>query len=56
MWEPLGLADSWRAYRFEWTTPELSTDTLYLAVGHAVVQEADAAHYVDDISVAFTDR
>jgi hypothetical protein len=49
--EPLWLADGWQEYRFEWTTPELSTDTLFLAVGTAVIWEADATHYVDDISV-----
>jgi len=49
--EPLWLADGWRAYQFEWTTPALSTDTLYLAVGTSVIWEADATHYVDAISV-----
>ena len=50
--EPLWLADGWHEYDFEWTTPELSTDTLYLAVGTAVIWEADATHYVDDLSVS----
>jgi hypothetical protein len=50
--EPLWLADGWREYAFEWTTPELSTDTLYLAVGTAVVWETGATHYVDDLSVS----
>lgn len=49
--EPLWLTDGWREYTFEWTTPELSTDTLYVAVGTSVVWEGDATHYVDDISV-----
>jgi hypothetical protein len=35
--EPLWLADGWREYRFEWTTLELSTDTLFVAVGTAVI-------------------
>jgi len=49
-------ADGWREYLFEWTTPELSTDTLYLAVGTAVIREADATHYVDDLSVTVEPR
>ena len=40
--EPLWLADGWREYTFEWTTPELSTDTLHFAVGTAVIWEANA--------------
>ncbi|MGB9955693.1 hypothetical protein ACOZ4B_04800 [Haloferax prahovense] len=54
--EPLWLADGWREYRFEWTSPELSTDTLYLALGHAVIWEGDATHYIDDITVEFAER
>jgi len=49
--EPLWLTDGWREYSFEWTTPELSTDTLHLAVGTAVIWEADATHYIDDLAV-----
>lgn len=49
--EPLWLSDGWRRYTFEWTTPELSTDTLHFAVGTAVIWEADATHYVDDLAV-----
>ncbi|WP_336025129.1 hypothetical protein [Halobellus salinisoli] len=54
--EPLWLADGWREYAFEWTTPTLSTDTLHLAIGTAVVWEANAAHYVDDVSVTIEAR
>lgn len=54
--EPLWLTDGWREYAFEWTTPELSTDTLYVAVGTSVIWEGDATHYVDDISVEFETR
>jgi hypothetical protein len=54
--EPLWLADGWQEYAFEWTTPELSTDTLHLAVGTAVVWEAGATHYLDDLSVAVEAR
>jgi hypothetical protein len=54
--EPLWLADGWREYAFEWTLPELSTDTLHLAVGTAVIWEADATHYVDDLSVSIEPR
>ncbi|WP_311173724.1 hypothetical protein [Halobellus ordinarius] len=49
--EPLWLSEGWREYAFGWTTPELSTDTLHFAVGTAVIWEADATHYVDDLSV-----
>lgn len=54
--EPLWLADGWREYTFEWTTPELSTDTLYLALGHAVIWEGDATHYIDDITIEFEEQ
>ncbi|MFB6308842.1 MAG: hypothetical protein ABEH35_05880 [Haloarculaceae archaeon] len=51
--EPLWLADGWREYTFEWTTPELTTDTLFLAVGTSVIWETEATHYVDAITVEF---
>jgi hypothetical protein len=54
--EPLWLADGWREYAFEWTTPTLSTDTLYVAVGTSVIWEGDATHFVDDLSVDLTPR
>jgi len=54
--EPLWLADGWREYAFEWTTPTLSTDTLYVAVGTTVVWEGDATHFVDDLSVSLSPR
>jgi hypothetical protein len=50
------LSDGWREYAFEWTTPELTTDTLFVAVGNAVIWEGDATHYVDDLSVTATPR
>jgi len=49
--EPLWLADGWREYTFEWTTPELSMDTMYVALGTSVIWEGDATHYIDDITV-----
>ncbi|EMA57228.1 hypothetical protein [Halorubrum lipolyticum] len=54
--DALWLADGWREYAFEWTTPELSTDTLHLSVGTAVIWEADATHYVDDLAVTVEPR
>ena len=54
--EPLWLADGWREYAFEWTTPTLSTDTLYVAVGTSVIWEGDATHFVDDLTVELTPR
>ncbi len=54
--EPLWLADGWREYRFVRTTPELSADTLNVALGHAVTWGGDATHHVDDISVEFEER
>ncbi len=54
--EPLWLADGWREYTFEWTTPELETDALHLAVGTAVIWETDATHYVDEIAVELEPR
>lgn len=49
--EPLHLAEGWREYSFTWTTPTLSVDTLYLALGTTVVWETAATHYVDDVRV-----
>lgn len=49
--EPLHLSEGWREYEFEWTTPKLSTDTLFVAVGTTVVWETAATHFVDEVSV-----
>lgn len=54
--EPLWLTKGWREYRFQWTTPELDTDTLYLAVGTAVTWESDLPHFVDEITVELENR
>ena len=54
--EPLWLTDGWREYAFEWTTPVLETDTLYVALGTSVIWEGDATHYVDDVSVTLQPR
>ncbi len=54
--EPLWLAEGWREYAFEWRTPELPTDTLYVAVGTSVIWEGDATHFVDDLSVELRPR
>lgn len=54
--EPLWLAEGWREYGFEWTTPTLSTDTLHVAVGVSVIWEADTTHFVDELSVDLTPR
>lgn len=54
--EPLWLTEGWRAYTFEWTTPRLSTDTLFLSLGTSVIWEADATHYVDEVTVAIEPR
>lgn len=54
--EPLWLSNGWREYAFEWTTPTLPTDTIFLAVGSAVVWEADATHYVDELAVSIETR
>ena len=53
--DALWLADGRRECAFEWTTPELSTDTAYLAVGTAS-READATHDVDDRTVRVEGR
>lgn len=54
--EPLWLTEGWREYSFQWTTPELDTDTLYLAVGTSVIWESDVPHYVDEITAEFENR
>jgi len=52
--EPLHLAEGWREYAFEWTTPELATDALHVAVGTSVVWETEMTHFVDDVTVELT--
>ncbi len=54
--ERLSRTEGWEEYSFEWTTPELSTDTLHLAAGTTVVWEAEATHYLDELSVEFERR
>jgi hypothetical protein len=54
--EPLWLADGWREYAFEWRTPSLTSETLFVAVGTAVIWEGDATHYVDDVTVELAER
>lgn len=54
--EPLWLADGWRTYGFEWTTPTLATDTLELSLGTSVIWEGQATHYLDEVRVRFDDR
>ena len=54
--EPLWLAEGWREYSFGWTTPELATRTVYVAVGTSVIWEGDATHFVDDVSVEIESR
>jgi hypothetical protein len=52
----LWLTDGWPGYSFEWTSPDLGTDTLSLAVGTSVIWKSDATHYVDEISVELEPR
>lgn len=54
--EPLWLTNGWREYSFEWMTPKISTDTLYLSLGTSVIWEGDATHYLDEITVEFAGR
>lgn len=54
--QPLDLSDGWREYRFEWQTPVLETDTLYVSAGVAVIWETDLTNYVDEIEVALSAR
>jgi hypothetical protein len=54
--EALWRTEGWQEYTFEWTTPELSTDRLYVATGTTVIWEAAATHYVDEITVEFEQR
>lgn len=54
--EPLWRTEGWREYSFEWTTPELSTERLFLAAGTTVVWEAEATHYLDELTVTVEQR
>ncbi|WP_459192427.1 hypothetical protein [Halosimplex sp. J119] len=49
--EPLHLSEGWREYTFDWEPDEVP-QSLYLSLGVAVVWEADATHYLDEIEVA----
>ncbi|MFB9826211.1 hypothetical protein [Halobaculum roseum] len=48
--QPLHRVEGWDEYRFEWQPSEVP-DELHLSVGVAVVWEADATHYIDDVRV-----
>lgn len=54
--EPLWLTNGWREYRFQWTSPTLATDTLYLSLGTSVIWEGQATHYIDEVTVEFAAR
>lgn len=49
--EPLNRAEGWEEYTFEWTTPELESDVLFVAVGITVVWETHMTYFVDDVQV-----
>ncbi|MFC7070029.1 hypothetical protein [Halobaculum lipolyticum] len=48
--QSLHRVEGWDRYAFEWR-PATLPDEVYLSVGVAVVWEADATHYVDDVRV-----
>lgn len=54
--QPLYLSEGWREYGFEWGTPTLSTDTLYVSVGVAVIWESTLTNYVDEVRVSLRQR
>jgi hypothetical protein len=54
--EALWRTEGWQEYSFEWKTPELATERLYLAAGTTVIWESEATHYVDEIAVEFEER
>lgn len=49
--EPLNQQAGWRAYSFEWVTPELAAGTLHFAVGITAVWETEMTYDVDDIRI-----
>jgi hypothetical protein len=54
--QPLDLTGGWREYGFEWRTPTLETETLYVSAGVAVIWETDLTNYLDEIEVALSPR
>lgn len=48
--------DGWTEYPLYWQTPELQTDTLYLALAVQPTWETTVEHAVDDVSVQMTPR
>ncbi|MFC6786803.1 hypothetical protein ACFQFH_13235 [Halobaculum halobium] len=48
--QPLHRAAGWDEYRFAWRPRDLP-DELFVSIGVAVVWEADAIHYIDDVRV-----
>lgn len=48
--QSLHRVEGWDRYAFEWMPSDLP-DEVYLSVGVAVVWEADATHYVDDVRI-----
>lgn len=54
--EPLDRQAGWSEYAFEWATPGLDVDELFLAVGVTVVWETDRTDYLDDVRVSLRPR
>lgn len=54
--EPLNQAEGWIPYAFSWKTPELETETIYIAVGISAVWETEMTYFVDDVKLSATPR
>lgn len=54
--EALNRAEGWTRYSFDWATPPLERDTIYVAVGISAVWETELTYFVDDVEGTATAR
>lgn len=54
--EPLNRTEGWDEFQTGWETPELSTDTITLAVGIQSAWETELEHAIDDVLIDLEPR
>lgn len=54
--EVLNQTEGWKTYSFEWQTPKLERDRIYVAVGISAVWETEMTYFVDDVKLSATPK
>lgn len=49
--EPLDRVAGWETYAFEWTSPVVAGDRLYVAVGISAVWETEMTYFLDEVRI-----